>query len=320
MTTPFSSLVPMRLYAFHLKLRPLQYGTLMPFNGELVHAAWLEWLRAASPEMAEWLHEGNKRRVFTCSSLQFPYLAARMREAERNNTHLPLKPEQTYTIRITLLLGELFPLFHQALMSSTGAMGTKKPPFMKIGKQLLLLEEVLVEQEEATGGWTGHTTFQQMVEQVRALRPARQIPLKMEFATLTTFSRGAAHHREYGNHFARLPLPIYVFPGLARRWEEHAPPELQSLVQLSAIEQYAQDEGIVIVNYDLKTHHVKFTTHDQPGFIGTCTYMLRGSDEPTSDETPLSIRQQILLLADYAFYCGVGYKTAMGMGQTRVIG
>jgi len=30
-------------------------------------------------------------------------------------------------------------------------------------------------------------------------------------------------------------------------------------------------------------------------------------------------RQQMLLLAQLAFYCGIGYKTAMGMGQVRPI-
>src|SRR5438105_2964490 len=115
MDTPFAVTAPAKLYAFFLKMRPLQQGTLMPFSGELVHAAWLQWLRSAAPEVAAWLHEGNKRRLFTCSSLQFPFSTSRMREAERENVHLPVDPEKTYTIRITLLLGELFPLFHDAL-------------------------------------------------------------------------------------------------------------------------------------------------------------------------------------------------------------
>src|SRR6266852_282223 len=104
---PSASITPAKLYAFHLKLRPIQEGTLMPFTGELVHAAWLDWLRSAAPDIAAWLHEGNKRRLFTCSSLHFPLPPARMQEAERNNVHLPLTPEKTYTIRITLLLGEI---------------------------------------------------------------------------------------------------------------------------------------------------------------------------------------------------------------------
>src|SRR5712671_3000864 len=104
---------PAKLYAFLLKLRPIQEGTLMPFTGELVHAAWLDWLGSGAPDVATWLHEGNKRRLFTCSSLQFPWPVARMREAERNNVHLPLDPEKTYPVRVTLLLGELFPLLYE---------------------------------------------------------------------------------------------------------------------------------------------------------------------------------------------------------------
>src|SRR5256885_10937302 len=87
---------PAKLYAFLLKLRPIQEGTMMPFSGELVHAAWLDWLRSAAPDVATWLHEGNKRRLFTCSSLQFPLSQAKMLEVERNNVHWPLTPEKTY--------------------------------------------------------------------------------------------------------------------------------------------------------------------------------------------------------------------------------
>ncbi len=138
---------PAKLYALLLKLRPLQEGTLMPFNGELVHAAWLDWLRSAAPDVAAWLHEGNKRRLFTCSSLQFPLSQEKLLEVERRNVHWPLSPEKTYTIRITLLLGELFPLFHKALTDFTATNHTKgaRPPFIRLGKQSLLLEEVIIE-------------------------------------------------------------------------------------------------------------------------------------------------------------------------------
>ncbi len=57
----------------------------------------------------------------------------------------------------------------------------------------------------------------------------------------------------------------------------------------------------------------------QLGFVGMCKYDLRGPDEQVTEEAPLTVRQQILLLAQLAFYCGVGYKTAMGMGQARVV-
>lgn len=320
MDTPFAVTAPTKLYAFLLKLRPLQYGTLMPFSGELVHAAWLDWLRSTAPDVATWLHEGNKRRLFTCSSLQFPLPTPRMRNAERENVHLPVEPEKVYTVRVTLLLGELFPLFHKALTDFTQTSHTAgaRPPFMRLGKQSLLLEEVVLENGDTTG-WTGFTSFADMVEAVRAKKLGNAAPLKLEFASLTTFNRGSAKNHAYGNFSALLPLPQYVFPSLAKRWNELAPPELTHLVQGEAIEQYIQDDGIIIADYDLKPHTVKFTTHFQQGFIGICKYLLRGPDDPITEESLLTVRQQLLLLGQLAFYCGVGYKTAMGLGRVRQI-
>src|SRR5437660_830726 len=165
--TPFSITGPAKLYALTLKLRPLQYGTLMPFSGELVHGAFLRWLRAAAPDLAGWLHEGQKRRLFTCSSLHFPIPGARMLNAERRNVHLPLESAHTYTVRLTLLLGELFPLFHSALVSfSAQTTREARPPFIQLGKQLLLLEEVLLTNDDASG-WTGFTSLAGLVERAR---------------------------------------------------------------------------------------------------------------------------------------------------------
>src|SRR6266487_3070895 len=163
MDGPFTSVAPARLYAFLLKLRPLKAGTLMPFSGELVHGAWLHWLRCAAPDVAVWLHDGNRRRFFTCSSLQFPLSPQRTLEGERENMHLPLDPEKTYTVRITLLLGELFPLFYNTLMHfNMTEMGVKKSPFMQIGKQMFLLEEVISSPDDSAD-WTGFTSFAKLV-------------------------------------------------------------------------------------------------------------------------------------------------------------
>ena len=316
---PVSDALPAKLYAFLLKLRPLQYGTLMPFSGELVHAAWLDWLGSAAPDVAAWLHEGNKRRLFTCSSLQFPIPAPRMRNAEKDNVHLPVEPEKTYTIRVTLLLGALFPLFHEALMHYNQRNASEqKPPFMRLGKQTFLLEEVLIGDDDSSN-WTGFTSFSNFATKARALKLGKVETLKLEFDSLTTFSRGNAKSRVYGSHHALLPLPQYVFPSLARRWQELAPPEYANLVNTDAIEQYIQDDGIIITDYHLKPHRVMFTNHPQPGFTGTCTYALRGPDDPTTEEAPLTVRQQLMLLSQLAFYTGVGYKPAMGMGRTRPV-
>lgn len=319
MNPSLSSTTPAKLYAFQLKLRPIERGTIMPFTGEMVHAAWLEWIRAAAPDVSAFLHEGNKRRLFTCSSLQIPFPVAHMREAERNNMHLPLDPEKTYTVRITLLHGELFPLFYSSLMNfNMKNLGAKTPPFMQIGKQSFLLEEVISDPDHPSG-WTGFTSFTQLVERIRAFRPAKEQALTLEFASLTTCNWSNQKHKTYGNYYAMLPLPHYIFPTLAGRWQELAPSELGSVVQKERIEHYIEDDGLIIEDYNVQPHVVRFVKHPQRGFVGTCTYLLRGPDEATTAEAPLTVRQQVLLLAQLAFYAGTGYKTAMGMGQTRMI-
>jgi CRISPR-associated endoribonuclease Cas6/CRISPR Cas6 N-terminal domain len=317
MDIPSTLSSPAKLYALRLKLRPLERGTLMPFSGELVHAAWLDWVRAESPDVADMLHDGNKRRLFTCSSLQFPLPELRMRDAERGNVHLPLDPEKTYTVRITLLLGDLFPLFYHSLMHfNMTSLGTKIHPCMRIGKQQFLLEEVVADTDDQSG-WSGFTTFSILAEKAKALKLGAVEPLKLEFASLAAFNWRSPRNNTYGNHYERLPLPQYVFPGLANRWQELAPLELATLVQKECIEQYIQDKGIVIEDYDLKAHCVSFVNHPQRGFVGTCKYHLRGPDEAPTPESPLTVRQQLFLLSQLAFYTGIGYKPSMGMGQVR---
>ncbi len=318
MDSPFAAAGPARLYSLLLRLRPVEAGTLMAFSGDMVHAAFLDWVRSAAPEVAEWLHDGNRRRIFTCSSLQFPLSQVRLREAEERNIHLPLFVDKTYTVRITLLQSDLFPLLYEALMrSSTQGMTGKREPFMRLGKRTFLLQEVVMSDDASA--WVGFSSFAALVEQARERKMGRVESCGLEFASLTTFNRLNRHNKSYGDFFATLPLPEYVFPGLAVRWHELAPPELASCVQFERIEQYIRDDGVVIGEHDLRTHYVTFIKHPQKGFIGRCTYQLRGPDEPVVQDEWLTVRQQIWLLSRFAFYCGVGYKTAMGMGQTRPI-
>ena len=202
--------------------------------------------------------------------------------------------------------------FHIAINDS------ERQPFMQVGKQVFSLEEVVLKPDD-TAGWTGFTSLSTLVEQARTRRMGKDEPMRLEFATLTTFNRSSSRSKKYGAHYARLPLPEYVFPGLARRWEDVAPPELAGVVQRERIEQYVEDDGVIIADYELRTHTVKFTTHTQPGFVGRCTYALRGPDEVVTEEAPLTVRQQLWLLGQLAFYCGVGYKTTMGLGQVRMV-
>lgn len=119
-------------------------------------------------------------------------------------------------------------------------------------------------------------------------------------------------------HHMLFPLPQLVFQSLLRRWEDIAPFELAHLIDKDYIEQYLEEDGVIAIDYDIKAHYVHFTTHLQRGFLGTCTYQLRGTGGKLTSNAPLTLWQQLYVLAQLAFYCGVGHKTTMGMGQTRL--
>jgi len=315
-----------RLYALQLRLRPMRDGTLMPFSGELVHGAFLRWLSTAAPDVVSWLHEGQKRRFFTCSSLQFNRPVSALLKAERENIHLPLHPQDTYTVRLTLLLSDLFPLLSQALAPFcqiqretdrfSSRCRTDAVPFLQFGKQQCILEDVILAPRQPAS-WTGFTSLHDLVEQASQISFPRQANLPLEFTSLTAFSYSGSQE-EYGSFPVILPLPDLVFRNLLRRWEDIAPPALVGILDRERLERYLQGNGIIIVDYDLKAHHVHFSNREQRGFIGTCTYQLRGPDEKPGPDTFLTLRQQIYLLAQLAFYTGIGYKTSMGLGQARI--
>ncbi len=331
---------PTKLYALLLKLRPLARGTLMPFSGELVHGAWMNWLRESAPEVAQQLHEGNRRRLFTCSSLQFPFTMEHRVQAQRENVHLPLDPQKSYFVRLTLLHGDLFPLLYSMVMEKkAGTASDKQQPFMQIGKQSFALEEVISTPDDPSG-WTGFTTCETMVEQAKTRRLLPAQPLEVEFASLTTFNRIHNSTKLFGKYYARLPLPSYVFGSLANRWHEIAPPALTHVIQRERLEAYIEADGVVIDDYQLQAHTIHFAEYTQRGFIGTCRYLLRGPEDPLTAQASLTLsqqlsrekgawnsselgiltlRQQILLLSWLAFYTGVGYKPTMGMGQMRAV-
>jgi CRISPR-associated endoribonuclease Cas6 len=72
------------------------------------------------------------------------------------------------------------------------------------------------------------------------------------------------------------------------------------------------EEYIIISRYSLETCYLPGSKFGQTGFQGTITYEVKGAqtDPEATWLTPL---------ARFALFSGVGYKTAMGMGQTRCI-
>ncbi len=140
--------------------------------------------------------------------------------------------------------------------------------------------------------WAGQETYEALIQ--RCLFPAqdqgRRIALR--FHTPTTF-RTAGHNQP-------LPLPDLVFGGLAERWNAFSPTPISTEVRDACAGQVA------INNFQLTSVMVPFQGHAHVGCQGTCQYVVLGQED--------FLGRSLHLLAAYAFYAGVGYRTTMGMG------
>lgn len=127
----------------------------------------------------------------------------------------------------------------------------------------------------------------------------RNLPrsIKLRFLSPTTF-------RSAGKNVP-LPLPHFVFGSLLEEWNSFAPFALGLEVR-EIIE-----KAVAVSGFRLHSELISITGGKQVGFMGHCTYTV-------TEENPFALAC-LHLLADFAFYSGVGAKTTMGMGQVRRI-
>lgn len=96
-----------------------------------------------------------------------------------------------------------------------------------------------------------------------------------------------------------FPIPELVFNSLHRRWNHFAPDEYK----------FPPVEWMGLVSaYELKTHALKMEAGAEIGAQGWIRYRFRDEEQAKIAST----------LAHFAFFSGVGRKTSMGMGQTKI--
>ena len=121
--------------------------------------------------------------------------------------------------------------------------------------------------------------------------------LALAFASPTTFRSGG--------HNVPLPLPGLVFGSYVDRWNAHLPGQFSA----PDLRRFA-DECVVVSRYRLETALVPVEPGAaQVGFTGRCEFTVLNHDNYWL--------RLLHLLAAFAFWCGTGYKTTMGLGQTR---
>lgn len=192
-------------------------------------------------------------------------------------------------VRISLLATSLWQPVVQALLQQISR------PALRLGSTALVLRDV-----PGTPGshpWAGFTSY---AELVAVVEPAERLTL--EFVTPTAISKG--NDARGRKKLELLPLPSAVFGALMRRWNALAPPE----ARLSAESVEAAHQATLVSEYNVHTRTEQMKSGPQKGFVGQCSYEL----PPDSEQ-----QRALTLLADAAFYLGVGAKTTRGMGLCR---
>jgi len=272
------------LYSLVLTLTPTRETSVRATMGHQVHAAFLRAVRRSDPALAQALHAPEVPvRPFTVSPLQGINNA--------RNGYVHLSPEHDYWLRFTILYPPIFEGFMARFLQG------QDRPLIQLGKSMLLIKEILT--TPASHPWAGYTSWSELAQESRDDKE-----ITLDFVSPTAFSFGK---KKWGKHIVVIPEPRLDFGSLARLWNDLAPPPLQ--VEREALKHYTQDHVVVKRIWRLETQMQLFSRAPQVGFVGRITYGLMADNE--------AARHQLNALADFAFYSGVGFKRAMGMGQCR---
>jgi CRISPR-associated endoribonuclease Cas6 len=297
------------LCAALLKVRARVAGLLPAFWGTLVQGAWLHWVEQVDPALSARLHAENQERPFTCSALPLPDREAQVRLQEAGQ-RLSVQQGQVCWLRLTLLSGALFgPFARQRLVGSESEQQRETMPPLTLNGISFDLLELVVEERGGRGeaSWSGWTTYATLRAESQE-RPARRLErLTLVFDSPTGFG---GVDRPWGRETTLVPEPARVFGGLARRWQRFGPAGLAEAVEPEALTHYLEERAR-IEEYALHTQWLHLRQTPLLCLVGQCSYLL------PPDDMGDRLRRQVHLLADYAFYAGVGHKTAQGLGRAR---
>ena len=267
------------LYSVVLELTCTNQATIATTMGHQAHALFLDLIRQIDSDLATRLHDEPGYRPFTVSPLS---------GGQVQGESVWLRPGTACRLRITLLDGGGLwqTLSRQFLQSS--------PLCLRLGAAEFRLDRLLSTAEADPTGWAAVTDWQTLAD-----APPLASPVRLRFATPTAFSLG-------DKQFALFPEPVLVWDSFLRVWNSYAPSVLH--LDKLALREFVKNE-VIVSDYELQTSTLRFPNYPQKGFVGVCTYRVKSSGAEFN---------QLVALARFARYAGVGYKTTMGMGQARL--
>lgn len=270
------------LLALVLNLRPLESPSEARaiWFGRAAQALFLDAVERVAPSLANDLHEGSGLRPYTVSSLLGLAPDA-----------LP-DPARTYFLRFTACRADVVVALQRILQDGIFAPG-KTLDFEGFRFQV---EAIHIGSDHSP--LAGSSDYSTLMRQLLPGQAAPQRRLTLQLSSPTAFKRQERH--------IPLPLPDLVFGNLLERWNSWAPIALPEEVR-----RYAA-ECLTISRYRLQSVAVPLKEGGlRIGAIGSVTF--------NTLNYARYWMAALHMLAEFAFFSGVGVNTGQGMGQARAI-
>lgn len=246
--------------------------------GRAVYHAWLDFIKADDPTLAQALHDSQDRKPFTCTTL----VGGRREGQDTRHYH----PDQPAWFRLTGLTQDISRQLQRLQETPPARWELDGVPFQITSATL----------EYTDDHWANYTHYEELAAPYLLARRQPHFRLGLEFATPTTF-------RDREKSWP-VPMPMWVFGSLLASWNLFSPVQIPAEVRRFA------EECVVLSQYRLETRALPLKAQiPQMGCMGEAVYVILNRDKYWSS--------MLNLLGEYAFYAGVGYQTTVGMGQTR---
>ena len=269
-----------------ISLIPETDVTLRPTMGHHAHAAFLSILKESNPEVAKAVHAPAAQKPFTVSPL--------IAKAKNRNNRLYIRAGTECKLRLTFLDDALFQHFGKAFL-------TLAMPPIRLGEAVFQVRQMVSHATEERS-WSKSETYAELIQSAKM-----DAKMSLRFYSPTAF-RGMTPRGQKTRKEAYLDL-VRCYQSWVNKWNAFAPMQIDKTEILAFVQEYIQLTSVATTSKRLD-----FGKHAENGWVGTCAFIFY--PEHSFDENLL---RTVNCLANFAFYCGTGYKTTMGMGQTRRI-
>lgn len=270
------------LLAAVIRIVPVESTTAPAVLGRAIHGWLLGRLAEVEAALTQSLHEGSELRPFTVSDLRGTGRA--------HGGRVSLDPDHVCWIRVTSLTKEMTAALKRALPTA----GER----LELGGAKFAVQATTTDPLESP--WAGRATYPELVQRYTLAPedPPRSVTLRFTSPTL---------FRSQG-HDTPLPQASLVFGSYLQRWNAFA-----NLTLPQEARRYAE-ECVALGRFRLRSHLVSFEDAHKGahvGYTGQVRFRFLVGDTYWT--------RLMKLLAGYAFWCGTGYRTTVGLGQTHAI-